>query len=138
MKEEQKWIPFVYVYTNGYESKEFVSSENMTLRGIRISPNSIISVEVFSKNHSAGEAETRGLLEKDYNKRMCLLDYDEMFMVILRKRTLNAMLEACGAKFILPFKGLCWAQDGNKVCGLSLIDGMPISGTDGCALYKYL
>jgi len=138
MKKENKWCPFVFVYTNGYESKEFISSENMTLRGIRISLDSVMSVNVFSANYSANEAATRGLLEKEYENRLCLLDRDEMFRVILRKRELNTMLEACGADFILPFRGVCWAQDGNEVCGLSLIDGLPISGTEGCAIYKYL
>lgn len=128
----------MFVYENGYESREYHVTCGR-LRGIRISPNVIVSAEMFSTHYPEREAAVRGLLLRD--SRLEVLHHEDMKIIRCRCAEFNRMLEQCGANFRLPAEGGCWVISDALDDRLKLTDfwtGNPLAGDEGWALYRYL
>lgn len=133
---DNKKKPFLFVYANGLEWREFVGG--MALRGIRIGENIVIPAFIKT-NLPEHEAQMGGLQNRDFNDRTELLSEKSLHTLRLRCAEFNEMLRMCDADFRLPLDGPCWvAGEHGHAKAVMFKSGEEVSADNGWAIYKYL
>ncbi len=127
------------MYKFRYIYEKFPNGE-LTLLGIQIDRNCVVSTRMYSLNYPDYEAVARGVEECDH--RFLVLTRAEMDILRKHYAEFNSMLCACQANFTLPVYQTCWQRkDESHIHNLEAADfltGTPMHTNKACALYKYI